>query len=159
MRPHSTRPCGNRPRVIRPALSGVRDAAGADDVRSGPSTPAGIRAGTPAGADSGAAPAQPGREPTAEEVDAIARAIFASPLVAAVPQGRLQVTSIRISTGSPDWAFVALRPREHDLDPAVAVLRWNVGGGWVLDQVGTAQVGVGRVPVSVSDEFDLDNGR
>ncbi len=155
MRPHSTRPCGNRPRVIRPAVSRVTDASGAGGIRSEPPIPTRAQAGTDPGAD----PVQPGREPTAEEVDAIARAVFASPLVAAVPQGRLQVTSIRISTGSPDWAFVALRPREHDLDPAVAVLRWNVSCGWVLDQVGTAQVGVGRVPVSVSDEFDLDDGR
>ncbi|WP_250285418.1 hypothetical protein [Frankia sp. CiP1_Cm_nod2] len=145
MRPYSTRPHSNGPRVIRPAAGRAADASAAEDPR--------VRASALA------APAPPGREPTAEEVDAIARAVFASPLVAAVLRGRLQVDSIRISTGSPDWAFVALRPREHDLDPAVAVLRWNVSGGWVLDQVGTAQVGVGRVPVAVSDEFDLDDGR
>ncbi|AEH11698.1 MULTISPECIES: hypothetical protein [Protofrankia] len=155
MRPHSTRPHGNGPRVIRPAAGRDADAPAAEDPHARALAPAAIRAGR----DAGAAPAPPGREPTAEEVDAIARAVFASPLVAAVPHGRLQVDSIRISTGSPDWAFVALRPHEYDLDPAVAVLRWNVSGGWVLDQVGTAQVGVGRVPVSVSDEFDLDDGR
>jgi hypothetical protein len=83
-------------------------------------------------------PALPGRAPTSSEVAAITAAVLDSPLVARVPADDLQVTGIRISTGAPDWAFAALRPDAVRCDPAVAVLRWDVGCGWVLDQVGTA---------------------
>jgi hypothetical protein len=80
----------------------------------------------------------PGRAPTLGEVAAITAAVLDSPLVARVPADRLRVTGIRISTGAPDWAFAALCPDVVACDPAVAVLRWDVGCGWVLDQVGTA---------------------
>ncbi len=147
VRPRPARQHATGPRVIRPVARRAADTPIAD--------PGGY-AGTsvPDKFDLNRFPAPPGRAPTADEIDAIARAVFASPLVALVPPGRLQVTSIRISTGPPDWAFAALLPRDIDLDPAVAVLRFDVSGGWVLDQVGTAEVGVGRFPALGADASD-----
>ncbi|WP_131749349.1 hypothetical protein [Frankia sp. Cppng1_Ct_nod] len=148
MRLDSARSYRSGPRVIRPAARRVADTSDALDAL-----------GVDIVGSSGARPALPGRAPTTDEVAAIARAVFVSPLVALVPPERLQVTGIRISTGSPDWAFAALRPQDCDLDPAIVVLRFDVGGGWVLDQVGTAHVGVGRAPTPMIDEFQLDGGR
>jgi hypothetical protein len=84
-------------------------------------------------------------------VDAITAAVFDSPLVAWLPPHQLRIVGIRISTGSPDWAFAALCPPE--VDPAVIVLRWDMARGWVLDQVGTAGVGTGLAPLAVLEEF------
>ncbi|WP_322781128.1 hypothetical protein [Frankia sp. Cas4] len=173
MRPHSAPRHGAGPRVIRPVVrrtadTSAIDVGGADagkvdvDRVDVDRVDVGGSARVPAAAvfDRNVFPVPSGRAPTADEIDAIARAVFASPLVALVPAGRLQVTSIIISTGPPDWAFAALLPHELDLDPAVAVLRFDVSGGWVLDQVGTAEVGVGlfspRVSPPVVDESDHD---
>ncbi|WP_322762602.1 hypothetical protein [Frankia sp. Cr2] len=172
MRPHSAPRHGAGPRVIRPVARRTADTcatdagrvdAGSVDVDRVDTGSADVddSAGVPAGVfDHNVFPVPPGRAPTADEIDAIAQAVFASPLVALIPPGRLQVTSIRISIGPPDWAFAALLPCEFDLDPAVAVLRFDVSGGWVLDQVGTAEVGVGlffpSVSLPVVDESDHD---
>jgi len=96
-------------------------------------------------------PVEPGRAPTPDEVAAITAAVFASPLVAWLPPRALRIVGIRISTGSPDWAFAALCP--DGVDPAVIVLRWDVSRGWILDQVGTADVGTGLAPLAVLEEF------
>jgi hypothetical protein len=95
---------------------------------------------------------QPGRAPTAAEEAAITAAVLDSPLISRVPAEGLRVTGIRISAGWPDWAFAALRPR-GGVDPAVAVFRWDLSCGWVLEQVGTAQVGLGRAPEGVLNEL------
>ncbi|MCM3925523.1 hypothetical protein ND748_28125 [Frankia sp. AiPs1] len=83
----------------------------------------------------------PGRPATEAEAAAIAAAVLDSPLVATVAAD-LRITGIRTSTGAPDWAFAVLRT-PGGTDPAIAVLRWDTCCGWVLDQVGTARLGVG----------------
>lgn len=84
--------------------------------------------------------AGPGRLPTEAEAAAITAAVFDSPLVPRMPPEELRVTGIRTSTGAPDWAFAVLSPA-GSTDPAIAVLRWDTGCGWVLDQVGTVRFG------------------
>ncbi|WP_462186145.1 MULTISPECIES: hypothetical protein [unclassified Frankia] len=84
----------------------------------------------------------PGRLPTEAEAAAITAAVFDSPLVSRVSPDGLRITGIRTSTGAPDWAFAVLSP-PGGTDPAIAVLRWDTSCGWVLDQVGTARVGIG----------------
>jgi len=80
----------------------------------------------------------PGRPATQAEAVAIAGAILDSPLVSAATAEDLRITSIRTSTGAPDWAFAVLRPL-GGTDPSIAVLRWDTCCGWVLDQVGAAR--------------------
>ncbi|MCM3886389.1 hypothetical protein [Frankia sp. R82] len=88
----------------------------------------------------------PGRPATEAEASAITAALVDSPLV---PPGELRVSGIRTSTGAPDWAFAVLRVPDGR-DPSIAVLRWDVSSGWVLDQVGIARLGcaVGGGPVA-----------
>ncbi|EIV95225.1 hypothetical protein [Frankia sp. QA3] len=84
----------------------------------------------------------PGRPATEAEAAAITAAVLDSPLVATLAAGGLRITGIRTSTGAPDWAFAVLRA-PGGTDPAIAVLRWDTCCGWVLDQVGTARLGLG----------------
>ncbi|WP_225438258.1 hypothetical protein [Candidatus Frankia nodulisporulans] len=81
----------------------------------------------------------PGRPATEAEASAITAAVVNSPLV---PRGEVKVSGIRTSTGAPDWAFAVLRV-VGGRDPSIAVLRWDVSYGWVLDQVGSARLGCG----------------
>jgi hypothetical protein len=120
--------------------------------------PSAAPAAVPAGPVSG--PAQrfplgsPGRSASPAEAAGIVVAVTTSGLVAGIPDG-VVVSRIRVSELRPEWAFVALRPaRAGAAGPAVGVLR-RTPSGWVLDQVGTYDVGRERVPPAVQAEFGL----
>jgi hypothetical protein len=135
-------------RVVRPSQAAIPPSPTAPSPAAVSSAAVSSAAAFPAAASP---PPAPGRAPTPDEVDAITTAVFSSPLVAWLPPRQLRIVGIRISTGSPDWAFAALCP--DGVDPAVIVLRWDMALGWVLDQVGTAGVGAGLAPAGVLMEF------
>ncbi|MGF7233923.1 MAG: hypothetical protein ACQSGP_03030, partial [Frankia sp.] len=65
------------------------------------------------------------------------------------------VSGVGVSRLRGEWAFVSLRPaRPGSAGAAVGILRRHVGG-WILDQIGTFDLGRGRVPAPVLAEFGM----
>ncbi len=97
-----------------------------------------------------------GRPATPAEALAVSTAVRSSPLTAGARAYR--VTAIRLSTGTPGYAFATIDPASQQLDGAAVALRAtpNVGAGltWRVLDIGSWHVGC-SAPFAVRSEFAL----
>ncbi|MGZ4216641.1 MAG: hypothetical protein ACXVXL_08665 [Solirubrobacteraceae bacterium] len=102
-----------------------------------------------------ATPAGASRPANAKERRAITNAVHASPVggINKVPRSHYQVTGQRVSTVSKSWAIaqlVATPPfRTSFQNATVLAIRPAGTNGWVVVDVGTAEIGCGIAPNKV----------
>ncbi len=99
-----------------------------------------------------------GRPATPVEALAVSTAVRSSPLTAGAGTRPYQVEAIRLSTGTPGYAFATIDPTSQQLDGAAVALRAtpNVGAGltWRVLDIGSWYVGC-SAPFAVRSEFAL----
>ena len=99
-----------------------------------------------------------GRPATPAEALAVSTAVRSSPLTAGAGTRAYQVTAIRLSTGTPGYAFATIDPASQQLDGAAVALRAtpNTGAGltWRVMDIGSWHVGC-SAPFAVRSEFAL----
>ncbi len=99
-----------------------------------------------------------GRPAAPAEALAVSTAVHSSPLTAGAGTRPYRVEAIRLSTGTPGYAFATIDPTSQQLDGAAVALRAtpNTGGhlSWRVFDVGSRHVGC-SAPLAVRSEFAL----
>jgi hypothetical protein len=99
-----------------------------------------------------------GRPATPSEALTVATAVHSSPLTAGAGTRPYQVEAIRLSTGTPGYAFATIDPASQQLDGAAVALRATPDAGghltWRVFDIGSRHVGC-SAPLAVRSEFAL----
>jgi len=88
----------------------------------------------------------------------LSRRVHSSPLTAGSGTRPYQVEAIRLSTGTPGYAFATIDPASQQMDGAAVALHATptTGGGftWRVFDIGSRHVGC-STPLAVRSEFAL----
>ncbi|MBL7632747.1 hypothetical protein I7412_37465 [Frankia sp. CN6] len=141
------------PLAVSATLASTAPADGT--VAAGPAADAADGSATDPAVDVPATAAGGAVPPTAADAAAITAAIRGSDLTRMVPPNDYRVAGIRISRGDPNWAWAELLPVTDTVDRAQGVLR-RTESGWLLMQLGSAEVGCSIVPPQVRADLALD---